>query len=228
MAQKKMIRNGVASASPKKSAKKSVPISVKKTQKPSIKKKPTGSVKKAQAKGVKKTASLNPSTSKKSKPVSVRKSTPKKSEKKKTVSPNSLKPSQASRTSGAVKSSVSPSSTQLTPTDRYNIGGLFACAIEREMDMDCNRLRSVLRELELSSLEKDNLIRLSQGLTFPKLFADGIALGKVGGIVERIIKFAVTQGAYRQTWQRDIRQVANWLGMVSSDVEALEQRVGAR
>ena len=112
--------------------------------------------------------------------------------------------------------------------ERYNIGGLFACAIERETDQDFSRLRSVLRELDLSSLEKDNLIRLSEGFTFPKLFADGIALEKVSGIVQRLVKFARAQEAYEQLWQRDIRQVASWLGLFGSEIEALVQPVGVK
>ncbi|MGD9853188.1 MAG: hypothetical protein AB7T38_18230 [Nitrospirales bacterium] len=108
------------------------------------------------------------------------------------------------------------------------MGGLFACAIERTSDPDFKRLRSVLRELDLPSLEMDNLIRLSQGFTIPKLFADGIAQYKTGSLVERLVKFAVGEGGYERKWKNDIRQVAEWLGLAGPAVEAIERRAGSK
>ncbi|MGE0472735.1 MAG: hypothetical protein AB7P17_03770, partial [Nitrospirales bacterium] len=130
--------------------------------------------------------------------------------------------------SGSPQASVRPSSSELTTTERYNVGGLFVCAIERTSDPDCKRLRSVLRELDLPSMEKDNLIRLSQGFTIPKLFADGIAQHKTENLVERLVKFAVGEGGYERKWKNDIRQVATWLGLAGPEVEAMEQRVWAK
>jgi hypothetical protein len=116
----------------------------------------------------------------------------------------------------------------LSPTERYNLGGLFVCAIQRTNDPDFKRLRAMLRHLELPSHEKDNLLRLSQGFTIPKLFADGIEGRKVSQTLMDLIKFASAEGAYEKKWQNEIRQVGLWLGFFPQQVEQIEQTVLAK
>lgn len=135
------------------------------------------------------------------------------------------RPSASSPTRSAdPKSQVEP----LTPTERYNLGGLFACAIERAVDPDFKRLRAVLRHLDLPSQEKDNLLRLSQGFTIPKLFADGVREHKVGQILADFITFALAEGAYEKKWRDEIRQVGMWLGFFPQQFEQIEQKVLAK
>lgn len=116
----------------------------------------------------------------------------------------------------------------LSPTERYNLGGLFACAIERGNDPEFKRLRAVLRYLDLPSQEKGNLLRLSQGLTIPKLFAEGVGQDKVGGILSGLISFASSEGAYEKKWRDEIRQVGVWLGYFPQQFEQIEQKVLAK
>jgi hypothetical protein len=116
----------------------------------------------------------------------------------------------------------------LSPTERYNLGGLFACAIERAFDPDFKRLRAVLRHLDLPSQEKDNLLRLSQGFTIPKLFADGVGEQKVSQTLTDLITFALAEGAYEKKWRDEIRQVGMWLGFFPQQVEQIEQKVLAK
>ncbi len=116
----------------------------------------------------------------------------------------------------------------LSPTERYNLGGLFVCAIERVNDPESKRLRAVLRHLDLSSQEKDNLLRLSQGFTIPKLFADGVGQDKVSGILSSLISFALAEGAYEKKWRDEIRQVGIWLGYFPQQFEQVEQKVLAK
>jgi hypothetical protein len=116
----------------------------------------------------------------------------------------------------------------LSPTERYNLGGLFVCAIELANDPESKRLRAVLRHLDLPSQEKDNLLRLSQGFTIPKLFADGVGQDKVSGILSSLISFASAEGAYEKKWRDEIRQVGIWLGYFPQQFEQIEQRVLAK
>jgi hypothetical protein len=116
----------------------------------------------------------------------------------------------------------------LSPTERYNLGGLFVCAIERANDPEFKRLRAVLRHLDLPSQEKDNLLRLSQGFTIPKLFADGVEEHKVSQILTDVIRFALVEGAYEKKWRDEIRQVGLWLGFYPQQVEQIEQKVLAK
>ena len=186
--------------------------------------KATRSAKKKQATAAKKSASPK---------ITAKQAKPKKLMGKKAKSKTSIPKStgQTKKTTGIPpfpKFSGKPSSTELTSTERYNIGGLFACAIERISDPDFQRLRSVLRELDLPSLEIDNLVRLSQGFTIPKLFADEIPPEKAGQIMKGLVKFASGDGAYEKQWRRDIRQVASWLGMTGPEMEKVEQRSGSK
>ncbi|MDT3776123.1 hypothetical protein PJI16_00935 [Nitrospira sp. MA-1] len=116
----------------------------------------------------------------------------------------------------------------LSSTERYNLGGLFVCAIERVNDPEFKRLRAVFRHLDLPSQEKDNLLRLSQGLTIPKLFADGVGQDKVSGILSSLISFASAEGAYEKKWRDEIRQVGIWLGYFPQQFEQIEQKVLAK
>ena len=116
----------------------------------------------------------------------------------------------------------------LSLTERYNLGGLFVCAIERANDPEFKRLRAVLRHLDLPSQEKDNLLRLSQGLTIPKLFADGVGGNKVSQILTDFIRFASAEGAYEKKWRDEIRQVGVWLGYFPQQFEQIEQKVLAK
>lgn len=116
----------------------------------------------------------------------------------------------------------------LSPTERYNLGGLFVCAIERANDPEFKRLRTVFRHLDLPSQEKDNLLRLSQGFTIPKLFADGVGGDKVSQILTDFIRFALAEGAYEKKWRDEIRQVGVWLGYFPQQFEQIEQKVLAK
>ena len=138
----------------------------------------------------------------------------------KTSDRSALSPTRSAET----KTGVEP----LSPTERYNLGGLFACAIERAFDPDFKRLRAVLRHLDLPSQEKDNLLRLSQGFTIPKLFADGVGEHKVSQILGDLIAFASAEGAYEKKWRDEIRQIGMWLGFFPQQVEQIEQKVLAK
>lgn len=116
----------------------------------------------------------------------------------------------------------------LSPTERYNLGGLFVCAIERANDPESKRLRAVLRHLDLPSQEKDNLLRLSQGFTIPKLFADGVGGDKVNQTLTNLIRFALAEGAYEKKWRDEIRQVGIWLGYFPQQFEQIEKNVLAK
>ncbi|MCW5783272.1 MAG: hypothetical protein KIT39_08170 [Nitrospirales bacterium] len=135
--------------------------------------------------------------------------------------------------SRSVPSPTRPAETKtggepLSLTERYNLGGLFVCAIERANDPESKRLRAVLRHLDLPSQEKDNLLRLSQGLTIPKLFADGVGGDKVSQILTDFIRFASSEGAYEKKWRDEIRQVGVWLGYFPQQFEQIEQKVLAK
>ncbi len=131
--------------------------------------------------------------------------------------------------SPSIRSAVSKTRVEpLSPTERYNLGGLFACAIERAFDPDFKRLRAVLGHLDLPAQEKDNLLRLSQGFTIPKLFADGVGRHKVSQTLTNLITFALAEGAYEKNWRDEIRQVGMWLGFFPQQVEQIEQKVLAK
>jgi hypothetical protein len=154
------------------------------------------------------------------------------------VSQKEIVPAQAKNPQAPTPSRSVPSPTRsaetktggepLSPTERYNLGGLFVCAIERANDPECKRLRAVLRHLDLPSQEKDNLLRLSQGFTIPKLFADGVGGDKVRQILTDFIRFALAEGAYEKKWRDEIRQVGVWLGYFPQQFEQIEQKVLAK
>jgi hypothetical protein len=182
-------------------------------------KKPTSSSKKAVSK---KNSAQKSVVKKKKSPVSTKKEGPANTKKVATKSPS--RPVSTSFRSGKPKTQAEP----LSPTERYNLGGLFACAIERAFDPDFKRLRAVLRHLDLPSQEKDNLLRLSQGFTIPKLFADGVKEHKVGQTLADLITFASAEGAYEKKWRDEIRQVGRWLGFFPEQVQQIEQKVLAK
>lgn len=199
---------------------------VKGSSKPKSKRKKGASLKKATV-SQKKAAPPKPSVQKSvvSKKVSL--GSTKKAGSAKTKKVLSRTPSRSTSSltrSAEVKIQVEP----LSPSERYNLGGLFACAIERAFDPDFKRLRTVLRHLDLPSQEKDNLLRLSQGFTIPKLFADGVEVHKVGQALTDLIAFASAEGAYEKKWRDEIRQVGMWLGFFPEQVEQIERKVLAR
>lgn len=116
----------------------------------------------------------------------------------------------------------------LSPAERYNAGGLFACAIDRASDPDGTRLRAVLGHLDLSAQDVDNLLRLSQGITVPKLFAEGMDERKVNQMLTNAIRFALAKGAYEKIWREDIRRVGTWLGLFPKQFEHMEQKALAK
>ena len=113
----------------------------------------------------------------------------------------------------------------LSSTERYNIGGLFACAIERRHDPEWSRLRAVLRHMDLTTQEKDNLIRLSEGFMIPKLFAENLPDPKLNQLLADLVKFGLRQGDYEKYWREEIQQIGFWLGVFPAQFQAIEQQV---
>ncbi|MDH5296352.1 MAG: hypothetical protein OEW26_04415, partial [Nitrospirota bacterium] len=151
----------------------------------------------------------------------------------KKISPAKTKKVSTKAPSRSVSSPTRSAETQtrmepLSPTERYNLGGLFTCAIERGNDPDFKRLRAVLRHLDLPAQEKDNLLRLSQGFMIPKLFAEGVGEHRVGEILASFISFALSEGAYEKKWRDEISQVGVWLGFFPQQFEQIEQQVLAK
>ena len=147
--------------------------------------------------------------------------------KKKVKSSQTKKPLRKSATPLAPTAPRLPKTKEplLSSTERYNIGGLFACAIERLRDPDFSRLRAVLRHLDISSQEKDNLIRLSQGFMIPKLFAENLAEQKVNQLLADLVEFGFAEGSYEKYWREEIQQIGFWLGIFPAQFQAIEQQV---
>lgn len=112
----------------------------------------------------------------------------------------------------------------ISGTERYNIGGLFACAIEQRNDPDCSRLRKVLRHLDLSPQDKDNLIRQSLGFMIPKMFAENLPEQKVKQLLADLVKFGMKQGSYEKYWRQEIQQIGFWLGVFPAQFQAIEHQ----
>jgi len=103
---------------------------------------------------------------------------------------------------------------RLSQYDRYNIGGLFACAIDQAKDPGLRKLRKALTHLALSTQEQENLVRLTQGFMIPKLFADEIQDEATRQLaVKELLGFARTEGHYERDWQADLEQFSLWLGV---------------
>ncbi len=117
-----------------------------------------------------------------------------------------------------------PTELFLSPAERYNIGGLFACAIDRNLDPHYSRLRRALRHLNLSTQEQDNLVVLSEGLMIPKLFAENLAEPKVNKLLTDLVRFAIKDGSYEVHWRHEIQQIGFWLGVFPAQFLALEQQ----
>jgi hypothetical protein len=147
--------------------------------------------------------------------------------KKKVKSSQTKKPITKSATPAAPTAPRLPKTKEplLSSTERYNIGGLFACAIERRHDPDYPRLRAVLRHLGLSSQEKENFIRLSEGFMIPKLFAENLAEQKVNQLLADLVKFAIAEENYEKYWREEIQQVGFWLGIFPAQFQAIEQQI---
>jgi len=145
----------------------------------------------------------------------------------KVKSSHAKKPRTKSATSSAPTAPRLPKTKEplLSSTERYNIGGLFACAMERRHDPDCSRLRAVLRHLDLSAQEKDNLIRLSEGFMIPKLFAENLPEQKVNQLLADLVKFGLAQGSYEKYWREEIQQIGFWLGVFPAQFQAIEHQV---
>jgi hypothetical protein len=116
----------------------------------------------------------------------------------------------------------------LTSIERYNLGGLLACAIERVSDHGSKRLGAILRRLGLSSQERENLIRLTEGFMIPKLFAEGVAEQKVDQGLQEVMTFAMAEGNYEKHWRDEIRLVGRWLGVFPEQVDRVEQQLLAK
>ena len=102
----------------------------------------------------------------------------------------------------------------LSAQDRYNAGGLLTCAIDREGDPGSRKLRKALKLLQLSIQEQENLVRLSQGFTIPKLFADELSdEGTRRLVVKEVVNSLKGEGNYERDWKDDLRQFASWLGV---------------
>ena len=224
MAQKKPARKKATKTSGKTPSKKSVSKPQKKATKAGLKTKPTRAPTRKKTPGAKKSLTTKVAA-KKGKPAKLQKSSAKKGKSQKALSRSAGRPKKTRGIPAASKPSVRSSSSELTATERYNIGGLFACAIERSLDPDFKRLRAVLRHLELPSQEKDNLLRLSQGFTIPKLFADGVGEHKVSHTLTELITFGAAEGSYEKKWRDEIRQVGIWLGCFPQQFEQIEQKV---
>ena len=105
-------------------------------------------------------------------------------------------------------------SRNLSAQDRYNAGGLLACAIDPERDPGSRKLRKAIQALQLSRLEQDNLVRMSQGFRIPKLFADEFPdEGLRRMVVKEVEKFVRGEDNYQRDWQEDFQQFSAWLGV---------------
>ncbi|GJL55008.1 MAG: hypothetical protein NPIRA02_21400 [Nitrospirales bacterium] len=102
----------------------------------------------------------------------------------------------------------------LSASERYNIGGLFACAIDQARDPGLWKLKKALKHLALTTQEQENLVRLTQGFMIPKLFADEIQDEETRKLaVKELVGFAKTEGNYERDWQSDLEQFGIWLGI---------------
>jgi len=102
---------------------------------------------------------------------------------------------------------------QLSSSERYNVGGLCACVIETFTKEGQDRLQRVVTHLGLSDLEQANLVRVSQGLRIPKLFADGLASEETRlGVLKGLSQFAKADDPSGKRWKTDLEDFARLLG----------------
>jgi len=217
---KKVVAKGRSSTNKKSTAKKSA------TKLKASKGKKAAIPKKSKAK-----STTSPSSAKKVKSASSLKnkkpaSTPQ-SKKKKTVTskqkatrkvaptrtPVAKKASKPKRAQPAKTKTSSKGLNQLSPSERYNVGGLCACVIETFTKEGQGRLQRVVTHLGLSELEQANLVRVSQGLRIPKLFADGLAGEEMRlGVLKGLSQFAKADDPSGKRWKTDLEDFARLLG----------------
>ncbi|GJL62991.1 MAG: hypothetical protein NPIRA04_16450 [Nitrospirales bacterium] len=181
-------------------------------KKPETKVKPKKSRSSTKATSAKKIAKKPSSSSAKKKPAAQRaKASKPKNVKQKTQSKSISKQIQKKPTS--LKNQYAKK-VGLSANDRYNIGGLFACAIDQARDPGLRKLRKALTHLALSSQEQENLVRLTQGFMIPKLFADEIQDESTRQLaVKELVGFAKTESQYEREWRADLEQFSIWLGV---------------
>jgi len=124
---------------------------------------------------------------------------------KKTVRPKSQSPQKA-------KTSTK-SGGGLTAQERYNVGGVCACVIETSTKEGQNRLERVLQHLNLSEMDQANLLRVSQGLRIPKLFADGLVGEETRRLaLQELTQFTKKDDPSGKSWKTDLDDFARLLG----------------
>ena len=102
----------------------------------------------------------------------------------------------------------------LSTQDCYNLGGLCACVIDTTAKDGKSRLQRLLQNLNLPGIDQANLMRVSQGIRFPKLFADGLAdEGIRRKAFERLKRFAKADGPASKQWKDDLQELERLLGM---------------
>ena len=189
----------------------------KKSATPKIKKKPVAKAKAKTSRATKKSTPTKKVVKKatssiKKKPIPRR---AKASKPRKVVT--KVQPKAPSKRTAKPSTSAKPQATKravLSARDRYNIGGLLACAIDQAGDPGLRKLRKALKHLVLPLQEQENLVRLTQGFLIPKLFSDEIsdeATRKLA--VKELVGFAKNEGHYERDWESDLRQFATWLGV---------------
>ena len=134
--------------------------------------------------------------------------------KKSTTKSSKKSPSKPRGRSGSPSHTPTTARPSLSAQDRYNAGGLLTCAIDRDGDPGSRKLRKALKLLQLSTLEQENLVRLSQGFTIPKLFADELSDEGIRRlVVKEVVNSVKGEGNYERDWQDDLRLFASWLGV---------------
>ena len=124
---------------------------------------------------------------------------------KKTTTPKSPVPRQTKTSATGL--------TGLSPQERYNVGGLCACIIETSTKEGQDQLERVLKHLNLSEMDQSNLIRVSQGLRIPKLFADGLVGTETRkSVLEGLAQFAKTDDPSGKTWKTELEDFGRLLG----------------
>ncbi len=178
---------------------------------------------KPKAKATKPTPKTSPS--KRSKPKASKKATTKSwssvSSAKKTKAPASSKKAKPSssgsrkKTGQSVKARLSKGSVEacLSTQDRYNVGGLCACVIDTNTKEGQGRLQRLLKHLDLSKIDQVNLMRVSQGVRIPKLFADGwTERGIRQNVLESLKQFAKADDPSGKQWKADLQELGRLLG----------------
>lgn len=138
----------------------------------------------------------------------------------KSVKPSSPKKSPTAHKTAKRKTMKSPEVksaptglSELSPQERYNVGGLCACVIDTSTREGQNRLERVLKHLQLSDIEQANLVRVSRGLRIPKLFTDGFVRSETRKrVLEGLTQFAKADDPSGKTWKTELEVCARLLG----------------